>query len=188
MTLIADAAKWIWRRADGLREALGIDAERFTEIVDYFHAAKRLADFAKAQERWSADYRRDWVAVQKTRLKAGLIEELESVFRVVASIDSVDLSTERQYWERNRERLRFAAFRERGLPNGSGAVESAVRRVINLRMKGASIVWTEEHAEGVLHLRAHAKSGRWSELEASVLANTQWRPITRQPRQPRSAA
>jgi hypothetical protein len=48
--------------------------------------------------------------------------------------------------------------------------------------QGASIFWTEEHAEGILHLRAHAKSGRWSELESNVLDTTGWRPITRQPR------
>ena len=64
----------------------------------------------------------------------------------------------------------------------SGAVESSVRRVINLRLKGASIAWTEEHAEGVLHLRAHAKSGRWNELEAAVLGIAGWRPTARQPR------
>ena len=55
----------------------------------------------------------------------------------------------------------------------------SVRRVINLRMKGASICWTEQHAEGMLHLRAHAKNGRWKELEADVLANTGWLPTSR---------
>lgn len=55
--------------------------------------------------------------------------------------------------------------------------------MINLRMKGASIFWTEEHAEGVLHLRAHAKSGRWDELEAAVLAHARWRPTARAGRQ-----
>ncbi len=87
------------------------------------------------------------------------------------------------YWVRHRDRLRFASFRRRGLPCGSGAVESSVRRVVNLRMKGASVTWTEAHAEGVLHLRAHAKSGRWSELENTVLSTTGWRPTARQPRQ-----
>ncbi len=33
--------------------------------------------------------------------------------------------------------------------------------------------------EGVLHLRAHAKSGRWNELEASELTITGWRPTSR---------
>ena len=89
------------------------------------------------------------------------------------------MESEADYWARNRERLRYAAFRRKGLPIGSGAVESSVRRVVNLRMKGASITWTEEHAEGILHLRAHAKSGRWDELEQTVLAATGWRPTAR---------
>ncbi len=187
VTLVGDGAKWIWRRAEALRKALGIDPERFTEIVDYFHAVKRLSDFSKEQTKWGEEYWREWLAVQKARLKAGLVEEIEAVFRVMPG-DEEALKRQHEYWQRNRERLRFAAFRERGLPNGSGAVESAVRRVINLRMKGASIFWTEEHAEGILHLRAHAKSGRWSELEANVLDTTGWRPITRQPQQTRSGA
>ncbi len=65
------------------------------------------------------------------------------------------------------------------MPIGSGAVESPVRRVIDLRLKGASVYWTEGHAERILHLRAHAKSGRWSELEANVLRGTGWRPTSR---------
>ena len=83
---------------------------------------------------------------------------------------------------RKGERLRFADFRARGLPNGSGAVESAVRGVVNLRMKGASIAWTQENAGGLLHLRAHVKSGRWNELEAAVLFKTGWRPTCRNPK------
>ena len=75
--------------------------------------------------------------------------------------------------------MRYGGWRERGIPVGSGAVESSVRRVINLRLKGASVTWLEEHAEGVLHLRAFAKSGRWGELERTALANCRWRPTAR---------
>ena len=64
-------------------------------------------------------------------------------------------------------------------------MESAVRRVVNLRMKSASVLWTEDHAEGILHLRAHAKAGRWDELELSVLGQTGWRPTAR--RTPKAA-
>jgi len=45
------------------------------------------------------------------------------------------------------------SFRRRRLPVGSGAIESAIRRVINLRMKGNSIFWKQENAEGMLLLR-----------------------------------
>ena len=47
---------------------------------------------------------------------------------------------------------RFGCSR-RGLPMGSGAIESAIRRVINLRLKGNSIFWAEENAEGMLQFR-----------------------------------
>ena len=86
-------------------------------------------------------------------------EVLRAVFRAMAKKEPEAMNKDVEYWSRNREHLRFAAFRRPGLPNGSGVVESSVRRVVNLRLKGASIVWTEEHADGVLHLRAHAKSG-----------------------------
>ena len=188
VTLIADAAQWIWaERADGLRTDLGLPPERFHEIVDYFHAVERLGDFAKSRSEWSDLMRRSWVKVQKERLKAGDVEAIEAFFAHSEKTTGEDLSTERKYWSRHRERFRFAAFREQGLPNGSGAVESAVRRVVNLRMKGASICWTEDNAEGLLHLRAHAKSGRWDELEAAVLSTTGWRPACRQPKKVRVA-
>lgn len=38
------------------------------------------------------------------------------------------------------------------MPIGSGAVESAVRRVINLRLKKTWIFWKEESAEEMLLL------------------------------------
>jgi hypothetical protein len=51
-----------------------------------------------------------------------------------------------------------------GLPIGSGAMESAIRRVVNLRLKGASIYWLRENAEAMLLLRSFYKSGRWNML------------------------
>ncbi len=61
-------------------------------------------------------------------------------------------------------RLRYNCFRYRGVPLGSGAIESTIRRVINLRLKGNSIYWTEGNAEAVFQLRAAVVSGRWEEI------------------------
>jgi hypothetical protein len=183
VTLVGDGAKWIWNRAESLRTALKLPPERFHEIVDYFHVVERLGELSKKLGNGTEEKRRSWLHLQKTRLKAGQIEEIESVVkRISARLPEKDGETEAAYWARNRERLRYASFRAQGLPNGSGAVESSVRRVVNLRLKGASTTWTEEHAEGILHLRAHAKSGRWTELEDVVLSTTGWRPTARQPK------
>lgn len=179
LTLIGDGAKWIWNRAEGLRIGLGLSADRFHEIVDYFHVVERLGELSKTQSRWGEEVRQTWLREQKRRLKAGEVEDIEAVVKVIGTRRDAEMETEAEYWARNRERMRYATFKALGLPRGSGAVESSVRRVVNLRMKGASIAWTEEHAEGMLHLRAHAKSGRWGELEAQFLQQTGWTPTFR---------
>jgi hypothetical protein len=53
---------------------------------------------------------------------------------------------------------------------GSGTMESAIRRVVNLRLKGASIFWTQEHAEQMLSLRTYYKSKRWEVLTYKAFA------------------
>jgi hypothetical protein len=40
-------------------------------------------------------------------------------------------------------------------------VESAIRRVINLRLKGAGTFWTRQMGECMLFLRSQLLSGRW---------------------------
>jgi hypothetical protein len=55
---------------------------------------------------------------------------------------------------------------------GSGTMESAIRRVVNLRLKGTSIYWMEEHAEQMLLLRTYYKSNRWKVLENKAFATT----------------
>ena len=59
--------------------------------------------------------------------------------------------------------LDYDEMRRRGLPIGSGAIESAIRRVVNQRLKGNGLMWCEGNAEGMLLLRAAALTGRWDE-------------------------
>jgi hypothetical protein len=58
------------------------------------------------------------------------------------------------------------------MPIGSGAIESTIRRVVNLRLKGASIYWHKKSAEAVLLLRSYYKAGRWNHLERQALTIT----------------
>jgi hypothetical protein len=54
----------------------------------------------------------------------------------------------------------YKIFRKSGLPTGSGTVESAIRRVINLRIKGTGLFWKREHAENVIFLRSLVLTGK----------------------------
>lgn len=187
LILIGDGAKWIWKRADRLRQDLNLPKERFTEVVDYFHAVERLYTFARSRPGWSESKAVRWAVGKKAWLKAGKVEKIEESIAKQLTATERKKGAQLPYWRRNRHRLRFACHRQRRVPNGSGAVESAVRRVLNLRMKGPSTFWTEEHAEGVIHIRAHLKAGRWAELERVVLENSCWRPHRRRRRGRRKA-
>ena len=59
--------------------------------------------------------------------------------------------------------MNYGMYRLMGLPLGSGAIESAIRRVVNLRMKSNGIFWRIDRAEEMLMLRATVLSDRWDE-------------------------
>lgn len=57
-------------------------------------------------------------------------------------------------------KFQYKIFRDNGLPTGSGTVESAIRRVMNLRIKGAGLFWKREHAENITYLRSLVLTGK----------------------------
>lgn len=71
--------------------------------------------------------------------------------------------SEIHYFETNKARMRYAECRTRGYPIGSGTVESACKRLIGARMKGAGMCWGKPGAQGVLTLRAELLSERWEQ-------------------------
>ena len=50
------------------------------------------------------------------------------------------------------------------LPIGSGPIGNAIRRIINLRLKGPGKPWHEDTAEAMMMIRAYYKAQRWHEL------------------------
>jgi hypothetical protein len=67
----------------------------------------------------------------------------------------------------------------RQLPIGSGQVESAVRRVVNLRFKAPGAFWRETTVSGLMHLRAAFKAGRWDEIMMGVTLQRHLRVLTK---------
>jgi hypothetical protein len=70
------------------------------------------------------------------------------------------LHRERGYFSTNLERMQYAAFRERHLPIGSGAVEASAKHLVQQRMKRAGSRWSDLGARAILDLRCHLLSGR----------------------------
>lgn len=57
------------------------------------------------------------------------------------------------YLERHRDHLNYEAYKDLGLPLGSGMVESACKWLIQQRFKGVGMRWSEEGFNHLLHLR-----------------------------------
>lgn len=166
----ADGATWIADRIPALVEALDYDPSRVTEVLDRYHATEYLTKIAEGRKGWSDEERKHWVKRMKTFLHRGQIERiLEQKPLLCVGRNAKAQGKLFRYLEKRVEKMRYAEFRRRGIPCGSGAIESCVRRVINLRLKGAGIFWTEEMAERVLHLRAHLQAGHWNEYMRTIM-------------------
>lgn len=162
---IADGARWIWTRFKELAKNLNLGG-RIYQLVDFYHAVEHLGKVAELKKSWKPSERKRWVRKHRQLLLKGQIDQvIESIKSICQGRISKQLNRERNYFIRNKDRMRYSEICKQKLPIGSGAVESAIRRVINLRLKGASIYWLKETAEAMLMLRSYYKAGRWNTLK-----------------------
>ncbi len=184
VSFVADGAPWIWKRLDWVIAQAKLDPKRIVEVLDWCHAVHHLS-VALAGLPLDEGQRKGLYLRLRGLLKAGKSEEVIAELKVLAVKEPADspMWRELRYLTKHTEagRLRYDRFRRRGVPLGSGVIESTIRRVINLRLKGSGICWTEDNAEGVFQLRAAVVSGRWEEnLERTRGAmakdrRTEWR-------------
>jgi hypothetical protein len=131
--VMGDGSHWIWNLAD--RHFPGA-----IQIVDLYHAREHLWDLAgklypadeAAQKRWLT-YKLNW-------LENGKIEKLAAALRkAAASITNLELAKtigiEAEYFDSNRDRMRYPELRRQNLFVGSGVIEAGCKTVIGSRLK-----------------------------------------------------
>jgi hypothetical protein len=166
VTFTADGAPWIRARLDWVTAQVGLEPARVAEVLDWCHAVHHLG-LALQASGLSQEGRAERYARLRRSLKEGrsdeVIEELEAP--AAGQPDGAVVWREIGYLVRHADagRLRYDCFRCRGVPLGSGAIESTIRRVLNLRLKGTSLSWEESDAEAMIQWRAAVLSGRWEE-------------------------
>jgi hypothetical protein len=174
VSLGADGAPWLWERWDWVIKRVGLKAKRVTKTLDWCHAVHHIS-LALEHVVEDKEVRRRLFKKLRKWLKQGawweVVVELSQLAKDLPGDHAV--WTELSYLERHGEEghLHYARFRRRGVPLGSGAIESAIRRVINLRLKGNSISWYEENAEGMLMLRCLVLSNRWDDTFVQISAS-----------------
>jgi hypothetical protein len=170
-----DGAPWIWDRLAWVQKRLGLSDPQVSLGLDWCHAVHHIS-LALEPVLAGAERKRVFKKLRKW-LKAGrwqkVVDELVRLATAAQLPEGAEVWTEIAYLGRHGEdgHLDYATYRRRRLPLGSGAMESAIRRVINLRLKGNSIFWEEENAEGMLHIRGLVLAGRWNTTFAKITAS-----------------
>jgi hypothetical protein len=173
LVVIADGARWLWKRVAELVAPFGLRKEQVYEVVDFYPGVEHLGTVAKARSDWTEGSHREWVTTQRRRLLTGhLAQVLDALAAVCRRRRSPVLQREYRYFQHHRHRLAYATLKANHLPIDSGAVESAIRRVVNLRLKGAGMFWHEETAQEMLMLRSYYQAGRWELLKKLAFSPT----------------
>ncbi len=163
---VGDGARWIWTRVKQLFSDLGLAVTKVIELLDFYHAMEHINALAKLKKSWSSQQKKNWSKKCRNLLLKGQLDAFLTQIKSATKNAKGQLKTERNYFLRNQHRLDYFGAEQMQLPRGSGAIESAIRRVINLRLKGAGIYWLEDTANEMLLLRSYYKAGRWNVLKS----------------------
>jgi hypothetical protein len=149
LALVADGSEWIW----DLFHTYFPEGE---EILDYYHCADRVYETARAQYGDGTLEAQEWAEATLTRLSlnelgavvGGLLRMTPRSPEAEASIRGLSI-----YLTGQRERVGYRELRHRGLPRGSGAVESANKWICHVRLKRSGAWWLEANGNAMLRIR-----------------------------------
>jgi hypothetical protein len=174
---VSDGAPWIWERLGWVVKRVGLDGKKVAYALDWCHALHHVGLALAVVALPAGEHRRVFKKLRKWLKKgwtAAVLNELERLGERRGVLEA--MATPVAYLDKHQAagHLEYDDLRSRGLAIGSGAIESAIRRVINLRLKGNGMMWHEGNAEGMLLLRAAALTNRWDEaLDRALLSK--WR-------------
>ncbi|MGB9499421.1 MAG: hypothetical protein ACKVE4_06655 [Dissulfuribacterales bacterium] len=142
------------------------------EVIDYTHAKQNLHEIIdKLPKKIPAKEKNRIARIWKNLLWEGNLSDLKKEIKKHIGYPKrrrEALVKFNNYFMKNRNRMQYAVFRHLKLPTGSGCVENAIRRIINLRLKSPGTFRKPETAESMLFLRSQLLSGRWNIMTDNV--------------------
>jgi hypothetical protein len=91
-------------------------------------------------------------------LENGKLEKLAAALRRLADAEgnpelAKTIRIEAEYFNSNRDRMRYPEFRKKNLFVGSGVIEAGCKTVIGSRLKLSGMFWTVRGANAIIALR-----------------------------------
>ena len=156
LVVLSDGAPWI---RNSCEEAF--PGQETTFILDLFHAL-HCADAAVKAAAPHESERKDWMKTIKDQLNAGRVDDVIADLEPHRRLEAV--ATCIRTYGTNRDRMRYDLCRKRGLPVGSGVVESACKQIVGSRFKGAGRRWSKIGANAVLAIKCCFRNNRWPDF------------------------
>jgi hypothetical protein len=155
----------MWNRISEVLEGLGVEASKRVEVLDFYHASQHLSEAAKEQRGWSQGWCIKWSKAQREKLWRGQVSDvIKECRRLEREEGRAQMGNVANYLEKNKSRCVYDECVKQGWPRGSGVIESAVRQVLGMRVKGSGQFWKRESAERMIRLRSWYISGRLEQL------------------------
>ena len=156
VAVLGDGAQWVKNQA-----GIHFGSARF--IIDFYHASEHVTNLCRAlfdrdlkRLNWYPD---SWIDA----LEDGAIETIVEQARQFLPKNpkaGKDARTQIGYFEKNKEYMRYARFRDEGYFIGSGVIEAGCKTVIGQRLKQSGMEWTVRGANAIIALRCATLSGR----------------------------
>lgn len=157
---LGDGAEWIRLQT---REVFGPKA---TFLCDYYHVSEYLS---KAAEVCRPEAPSHWRKTQQKRLKRGAVQKvLEALSQHVepegTPEEEAPVTNAYRYLNNRLDCIDYPTAIAKGLPIGSGMIESGHRHVLQARLKKAGAAWLQTTAETLAHLRVLRANNQWASL------------------------
>lgn len=177
LVALADGANDNWSYLQD--EVLGLLPSSCSKvaILDFFHAAEHIhAALGAAYGDGTISARNKFDSYRRI-----LLEDPQGVEKVIRAISHLSkrfpkrtkIATVLRYLRAHRHMMRYAEYREAGLPIGSGTVEAACKTLVTQRMKHSGMRWSQEGGQAILNLRSWVQSDRFDRAWAFIAAKYQ---------------
>ena len=151
-------------------------------ILDIYHAGCRIGEFYKAHYHGLPDVAERQRKSTMEKLKERGPAELLNTLRTWSTMEGPGQEAAAKqivYFESRESLLQYPKMREKGLPFGTGCVESANQHVLHARMKGAGKFWAAKNVNSMLVLRCALCSNRWDDEMAVIPAERERQRLLR---------
>lgn len=168
---LADGAEFIWKRIRGAFRKAGVAAKKITYTLDYYHGVEHLKQLSELLPLTKTERDKqfeEWKTWLWEGLANSIARDFKKQIRRAGLVLNDAMKTAINYFIKHHDRMQYKRFKRRKLLCGSGLVESAIRRVINLRFKGPSAFWCADNLDKMFVLRCALLSGRWHNLMKAI--------------------